>query len=116
MYQVTLMDGVAANADLTTAATILEYPYGENGVKLTCTKGNLSMEVVSTSNGTTGVVKLQHSDNGTTFKDVDNGSIALTAAGTYTLLMTSVMKKYYIVVYTKGDGSTGIVTTTLTFS
>lgn len=114
MYKITLLDAVAANANTTSTPTVLEYPLGENMPKHVCDKGNISIEVVMTGNGTTGVVKLQSSDNGTTFNDVDNMSITLTAAGTYTIGMTNAMKKYYQLDYNKGNASTGAITATLT--
>jgi hypothetical protein len=119
MYKVTLMDAVLANANLTTSSTITEYPFGENGVKKPCEKGNLSCEVIITGNGTTGSVKLQACDSGTAgdFQDVPDATTgAIGVAGTFQFSMANAMKKYYRLVYAKGDATTGIVTATLTFS
>lgn len=113
------MDAVAANANLTTSSTITEYPNGENLAKRPCEKGNLSVEVIMTGNGTTGVVKLQACDSGTAgdFKDVADATTgAMGAAGTYQFSMANAMKKYYRLVYAKGDATTGSITATLTFS
>lgn len=117
MYTVTMMDAVAANANLTTTATIYEYPYGLNGVKQTCDKGNVSLEVIATgTDGANGVVKIQQSDNGTTFSDVDSSYITITAAGTYPFTFSNAAKKYYRLDYAKGANTIGTITATLTFN
>lgn len=117
MYTVTLMSAVDSNADLTTSSTIFEYPQGLNGCKLVCEKGNLSVEVISTANGTTGTVKLQACDSGASgdFADVSDMSVSANS-GTVSCSMNFVMKKYYRLVYSKGNNTTGTITATLTFS
>lgn len=114
-----MMSAVDANANLTTDPTIMEYPYGLNGIKKPCEKGNLSCEVIITGNGTTGSVKLQACDSGTAgdFQDVTDATTGpIGAAGTFQFSLNNVMKKYYRLVYAKGDATTGAVTSTLTFS
>lgn len=108
MYTKTIINAVAANANLTTSAHEVQFRVMDNA--------NLSCEVVMTGNGTTGVVKLQASDNGTTFYDVEDATVTLTAAGTFSFSMSNVLHKYYRLDYAKGDATTGTVTATLTFS
>lgn len=108
MYTKTMMDGVAANANLTTSAHEAQYRVMNNA--------NLSCEVIMTGNGTTAVVKLQHSDNGTDFADTENATVTLTAAGRFEFSMSNVLHKHYRIDYNKGNATTGAVTTTLTFS
>lgn len=108
MYQKTMIDGAAANANLTTSAHEVQYRVMNNA--------NLSCEVTRTGDGTTGSVKLQASDNGTTFYDVDDASVTLDNNDTKSFSLANAMKKYYRLDYTKGNASTGIVTATLTLS
>lgn len=102
------MSAVAANADLTTSSHEVQYRLINNG--------NLSCEVTRTGNGTTGSVKLQASDNGTTFYDVDDATVTLVDTNPIAFSLANVMKKYYRLVYAKGNASTGTVTATLTLS
>jgi hypothetical protein len=108
MYQKTIMDAVAANANLTSSSHEVQYRLMNNA--------NAALEVISTGDGTTATIKLQHSDNGVTFTDAPDGSLALDSANTFTLLFGYVMKKYVRLVYDKGNNAAGAITATLTFS
>lgn len=102
------MDAVAANANLTTSAHEVQYRVMNNA--------NLSCEVTRTGDGTTGSVKLQASDNGTTFYDVDDATVTLVDNNPISFSLANAMKKYYRLDYAKGNATTGTVTATLTFS
>jgi len=112
MYQVTMQNAINANANNTSSSHEVQFPLMANA--------NMKLTVVSTGNGTTATAKLLMSDDNVNFNYVqDSGSdyvLALSSASTFSGLLPSMMSKYIKVEYNKGDNTTGLISSTLTFS
>jgi hypothetical protein len=120
MYKVTMLNAVSAGSNVTSAATIFEYPNGLNGVKHVCEKGNMKLNVVSTGNGTTATCKILISEDGINYTYLqDSGSdyvLPLPSATTFYSVMPYMDSTYVKIDYLKGDNTTGEITATLTFN